>query len=131
MIGILIAGHGEIAAGVLSAAQLILGPIDQVETLALTVDLAPETFGDQVVAAGERLDTGDGLVILTDLRGGTPFNQSALATRDRRWAVVCGLSLPMFIQAIESRVTADLPDLIEQVKAAAADGIVSIKGKAV
>lgn len=126
MIGVLVVSHGDFAAGMLSAATLIMGPMEQVAALGLQAGDAPEAFGEAVTEAGRSLDSGEGLIILADLAGGTPFNQSCLASRGRGWHVISGVSLPMVLQAVSTRSFTDLSALIEETMAAGRDGIRSI-----
>ena len=81
--------------------------------MALSIDPAdsPESVREKVDRAIKQINVGDGVLILTDLFGGTPTNLSLSFLEEGKVEVVTGLNLPMMIKAINSRGEHDLPTL--------------------
>ncbi len=97
MVGVLILSHGGVAKALLASARTIAGELPGFEALALSWDSDIEEAHRKVREALQRLDRGDGVLILTDLYGATPSNV-ALAFRDAgRVEVISGVNLPMVV----------------------------------
>lgn len=78
MIGIVLISHDDFCVGMLHAAEMICGDLGgQIVTVGLAKDAPVETFDEALRRAVKTVDTGDGIVILADLAGGTPFNRAA------------------------------------------------------
>lgn len=98
MVGVLILTHGGLAEELLSAAKTIAGDLDGFEALALNwVDSLDDVEG-KVGAALVRLDQGDGVLVLTDIFGGTPSNVVASFKAQRQVEAVSGVNLPMVLR---------------------------------
>ena len=98
MVGILILTHGGLAEELLAAAKTIAGDLEGFEALALSwVDSIDEVEA-QVGAALERLDHGDGVLVLTDVFGGTPSNVAKRFQEVRQIEAVAGVNLPMVLR---------------------------------
>lgn len=108
MVGIILASHGAFAEGIKESAQMIFGNQDKFEAVVLKPSMGPDDFRANLEAAIERLDC-DEVLFLCDLWGGTPFNQSSavLDGHEDKWAIVAGLNLPMVIEALSERFTAE------------------------
>lgn len=123
-IGIILVAHGKYGSAVLRAAESIVGP--QEDCVSISVDVAHEV--DDTVArlddAAERLNRGEGVIVLTDMFGGTPTNIALSLLANNRAEVVTGVNLPMLLKVIEMRTTANLADLAAMAASAAKDGIV-------
>lgn len=103
MQGILLVSHGDMAKGMLDAAQLFMGEdIPQLDFLGLKKEDSAEAFGKQIGEKLKALDTGDGVLVLADLFGGTPCNQTLFQLRDGI-EVVAGFNLATLIEALSSR----------------------------
>ncbi len=104
MPGILIVTHNQIGHEMLRSAETILSKkLDSVFTIAIPGDLKPDAVGhyaDQVKAAIETLDKGDGVLILTDLYGSTPSNLAHYFAKDNNVIILAGLNLSMLIRII-------------------------------
>jgi len=98
---IVIAAHGDLAAALLSAAELICGPIDELRAVGIQPHDSPESFGERLAAAvGE---PGPPVLILTDLVGGTPNNVALTVVRGRPSAfVISGVNLAVVMEAAMS-----------------------------
>ena len=90
----------------MDAAELITGPVTQVETLSLRREDNVNDLNAAFLAALDRVDTGDGVLVLADLLGGSPCNVASMNLRERSYRVLSGVNLPMFIEALSSRDSA-------------------------
>lgn len=102
MVGILIASHGALAAGLLDSASMIVGQPELVKAESLQPEDSPDGFLDRLSKSALELDRGDGVLVLTDLFGATPAN-SALHLVSDKVEVLTGVNLPMLIEAIMNR----------------------------
>ncbi|BCX16555.1 MAG: PTS fructose transporter subunit IIA [Geminicoccaceae bacterium] len=108
MIGIVLVTHGRLAAEFLAAVEHVVGPQPQARAICIGVDDDIERRRAEIVQAVREVDTGQGVVILTDMFGGTPSNL-AISTMDRPGVeVVAGVNLPMLIKLASVRATEPL-----------------------
>jgi mannose/fructose-specific phosphotransferase system component IIA len=99
---IVIAGHGGFPSGLLSAAQLICGQLDEVRTVELQPSDTPESFHERLLAAMPASHDHP-VLLLTDLVGGTPHNMCLLLARRRPTAVlISGVNLAVLMEAAMS-----------------------------
>lgn len=119
MTGILLAGHGSFASGLLHASTLFFGTQPQLAALELHNGDDAQAFRTRMTALLAELDTGDGCMILTDLFGGTPCN-CAMALQSERVRVLAGVNLPMLMEALSQR---DIQLDAEMLAQAGRDGI--------
>jgi len=98
MIGGLIVTHGRLAIELLNAAETITGEIDHIAAVSLGWHDDVGTAAVMVQKALERVNTGDGVVILTDMFGGTPTNIASTFLNDGKVEIVTGVNLPMLIK---------------------------------
>lgn len=76
MLGVLLVSHGNMAEGMIDSVKMFFGPdLEQIDFLSLKLDMAIDDFKEALTMKLSSLDQGDGVVILTDLLGGTPANQ--------------------------------------------------------
>ncbi|MFM1525215.1 MULTISPECIES: PTS sugar transporter subunit IIB [Helcococcus] len=110
MLGIILASHGSLAEGVKEAGQMIFGQQSNLATCTLMPNEGPDDIRNKIESAIKSFDNQDQVLILADLYGGTPFNQSSalLAGKEDKWAIVAGLNLPMFIEALSSRMDPEM-----------------------
>ncbi|WP_374643267.1 PTS sugar transporter subunit IIA [Tabrizicola sp.] len=106
MIGIVIVAHGGLAREYLSAVEHVVGKQDGVRAIAIEDDHDRVAKQAEICAAADAVDTGQGVVLVTDMFGGSPSNLSlpACATTGRR--ILYGANLPMLIKLAKSR---DMP----------------------
>ena len=98
MIGAVIVTHGQLATELVSAAEMIVGEINHITSVSIgwhdDVDVAHE----HIARAIHRVDAGAGVIILTDMFGGTPTNIAATFLDKAKVEVVTGVNLPMVIK---------------------------------
>lgn len=103
MVGIVIMSHGSLSTGIVEAAEVILGPIEQIATVSLKPGEGIEELNADFIAALERADTGDGVLVLTDLIGGSPCNVASMSLAEKPYQLLSGFNLPMLIEILSSR----------------------------
>lgn len=105
MVGIVLASHGELAAGVRQTSSMVFGDQENVAVVSLEPSMGPDNFRANLEKAVATLEDQEQVLFLVDLWGGTPFNQTtAFAKGHDTWAIVTGLSLPMVIEAFSARI---------------------------
>lgn len=125
MVGIILASHGGMAKGMLESAQMIMGELEQVQALALNPQDDPLSLAEKMKEAAKAVDTGDGVILLVDLMGGSPSNASAYLAKDGV-PVITGMSLPMLLELLGMRFEFS-ESLIEHVMEAGKSGIMDIR----
>lgn len=123
-IGIIIVAHGGYGTAVLSTAESILGP--QEDCVSISVDAAHdvEDAMRRLRDAVARLDRGDGVIMLTDMFGGTPTNLALSFLEKHKAEIITGVNLPMLLKVIEARSDMPLAELAAQADEAGKAGIV-------
>ncbi len=111
MIGIVIVAHGGLAREYLSAVEHVVGKQDGVRAIAIEDDHDRSAKQQEICVAADAVDTGQGVVLVTDMFGGSPSNLSlpACATSGRR--ILYGANLPMLIKLAKSREMS-VPDAV-------------------
>jgi PTS system mannose-specific IIA component len=98
MIGVLITTHGNVGNELIRAAELIKGPLKRVAHVSVDQSKSFEELKKEISAAIKKLDQGQGVLILTDLFGGTPSNLSLALLKPGKVEVVTGVNLPMMLK---------------------------------
>ncbi|HMC35381.1 MAG: hypothetical protein AUG04_02035 [Deltaproteobacteria bacterium 13_1_20CM_2_69_21] len=96
MIGVVVATHGKLAEEMIRTAETVVGHLDQVVPVSV-VAAAPDMRAI-LKAAIQRVDQGDGVLLLTDLLGGSPTNLCVSFLTERKVEVVTGINLPMLLK---------------------------------
>ncbi len=117
MIGIVLVTHGRLAAEFRAAVEHIVGSQDSIATVAIGPDDNIEMRRRDVTEAIAGVDGGDGVIVLTDMFGGTPCNLAISVMEAGRVEVIAGVNLPMLVQLVRVRGETSLADAV----AAAAD----------
>ena len=122
MIGVVLVTHAHFGEELLKSAQMILGP--QENCIALGIDVSTPMGGmlDEIRGAVAQTDTGTGVVILTDMFGGSPSNLSLSLMGTGKVEVVTGVNLPMLLKILGSRGLG-LAKLAAEAKPAGKSGI--------
>lgn len=106
-IGIIIASHGEFAAGIHQSGSMIFGDQEKVQVVTFMPSEGPDDLYAKFNAAVAAFDAEDEILVLADLWSGSPFNQASRVmgeNPDRKFAIITGLNLPMLIQAYTERL---------------------------
>lgn len=104
MIGILLISHGNMASGIKSSLNMFFGDeIPQLDTLCLSENTSPESFGEEIGNKIKELDTDDGVVVFADLIGGTPCNQ-AFKYISSKVVLIGGMNLPIIMEFLGQRL---------------------------
>jgi mannose/fructose/sorbose-specific phosphotransferase system IIA component len=122
-------GHGELADGIRSAVEMIMGAQDRLATVQLGPAADPAEISRQIEQAldGMAVEARTGALILADLAGGSPANAAAAVFLQRRHLrLVAGLSLPMALEVLGDRFGRSAEDLAEVAVAAGRQGAVDV-----
>lgn len=125
MVGIILASHGEFANGIKQSSEMIFGQQPDVQAVVLMPSEGPDQFRKKLEDAIASLSSQEQVLILCDLWGGTPFNQSSAVIKghEDKWAIVTGMNLPMIIEAYAQRLGSDdAHEIATHVCATAAEG---------
>ncbi len=112
MIGLVLVTHGRLATEFRSALEHVVGPQQQIETIAIGPEDDMEARRGDIIAAVAGVDTGDGVVVLTDMFGGTPSNLALSTMSPGRVEVVAGINLPMLIKLASLRDDTPLEEAV-------------------
>jgi len=122
-LGVVLVTHTEYGAWLLKAAEMILGPQQQCMSISVDVSQEVEQTVQKLKKAVADCDAGAGVMLLTDMFGGTPTNISLSLLGSRELEVVTGVNLPMLLKVLNSRQT-PLARLAQEAKEAGMKGIV-------
>lgn len=103
MIGIVIVAHGGLAREYLQAIEHVIGPQPGIRAVTIESDHERAAKQAEICAAADAVDAGHGVVIVTDMFGGSPSNLSLLACAPDDRRIVYGANLPMLIKLAKSR----------------------------
>ena len=108
MIGLVLVTHGRLADEFKAALEHVMGPQKQIEAVTIGAEDDSDLCRSDIIEAVNRVDSGDGVAILTDMFGGTPSNLAISAMEGGRIEVICGINLPMLIKLASLRGDAEL-----------------------
>ncbi len=123
MVGAVIAAHGRLAQELVSVAEFIMGEASSVEAISVDPTQDVQVLRREIQTAIKKVDRGRGVLILTDMFGGTPSNISLSFLEDAKVDVVTGVNLPMLIRLINAREKLTLAELAQQVRSYGCKGI--------
>ncbi len=122
MIGLVVVAHAKLASELINAAEMIVGPMDG----AVAVEIKPDDSVDTIrgaLASAMASVAADGIIIMTDMFGGTPSNMSLSFLEDNRVEVLTGVNLPMLIKFASDRSRLPVADLAAQIRDCGRDGV--------
>jgi PTS system mannose-specific IIA component len=125
VIGIVVVTHGQLANELVSAAEMIVGEIPNINAVSIGWQVNPEDAEREIKDAFERVERGQGVILLTDMFGGTPSNLSLTLLEKDKVEVVTGVNLPMLIKLVGLREQ-QKHDLLEVARLTCAQGKESI-----
>ena len=112
MIGLVIVTHGRLAEEFVSAMEHVVGRQRAVEAICIGPEDDMERRRQDILAAVDRVNDGDGVILLTDMFGGTPSNLAISVMEQTRAEVIAGLNLPMLIKLASVRARQSLEDAV-------------------
>ncbi|MEN0653074.1 MULTISPECIES: PTS sugar transporter subunit IIA [Hyphobacterium] len=113
MIGLVVVTHGRLAEELVAAAEHVVGELPACSAVCIGPDDDMEQRRDDIREAVESADRGEGVLILTDMFGGTPSNLAISLLEKGRIEVVAGVNLPMMIKLAEAREDQDVATLAD------------------
>ena len=112
MIGILVATHNQLGDALIESAGFIIGGRPKaLESISIDLNQNAESLRKKIADTIKKVDQKDGILILTDMFGGTPSNLSYSFLEEGRIEVLSGVNLPILIQAVNNRDKMNLADL--------------------
>lgn len=128
MYGIIVTGHGRFAEGLLEAAELILGKQTNIEAINFLKEESSVDLRDKIENAVNSMKGLEGIIFLTDLAGGTPFNTSVILSEEiNSCKVLGGTNLPLLIEILMNRELGEITELIEAGLSVGKDAIVAFE----
>lgn len=118
MVGVVLVTHPNLGDEFIRSAELICGKMANIVTVSIDTRKGVEELRRQIAEAIKKVDLGEGVLILTDMFGGTPSNMSLAFLREGEVEVLTGLNLPMLIKIFNCREGRKLPELAKMVKEA-------------
>ncbi len=118
MIGLVLVTHGRLAEEFKSALEHVVGPQDRVATICIGPDDDMEQRRQDILRSVEAVNDGSGVVLLTDMFGGTPSNLAISVMDGGSVEVVAGVNLPMLIKLASVRNEKSLADAVEEARSA-------------
>lgn len=118
MIGVVIVTHGKLACEFRAALEHVVGPQEQIETISIGPDDDLDARRSDMLAALASVDSGDGVVVLTDMFGGSPSNLAISAMEHSNVEVIAGVNLPMLVKLASVRGESGLDEAITQAQEA-------------
>ncbi|MEL7486886.1 MAG: PTS sugar transporter subunit IIA [Pseudomonadota bacterium] len=112
MIGLVIVTHGRLAEEFVAATEHVVGPQERMRAVCIGADDDMEKRREDIVTAAQAVDDGDGVIILTDMFGGTPSNLAISVMEKANAEVVAGVNLPMLIKLASVRAEAPLSESV-------------------
>lgn len=130
MLGIVIATHGTFSDGLKDSAEVIMGAVNNIETVNLAAGEDVQDLGAKLQEAVHTVDKGNGVIILVDLVSASPYNQSVLAISQLEEElqesvyVIGGVNLPMLLETINHQMlNTPVEEIAEQVIKQGSEGL--------
>jgi len=117
VIGLVVTTHGNLGAELLASVQMIIGPVRNASAVSITQEISMEDVRDAIAAAVAEVGSDDrGVIIVTDMFGGTPANVSMTFLEPQIVEVLTGVNLPMLLKFFNSQESLDLDELAGTLK---------------
>jgi PTS system mannose-specific IIA component len=123
MIGVVVVTHGQLATELVNAAEMIVGDLPQFTAVSIGWHDEVNDAREDIAKAIERVRGPEGVLLLTDMFGGTPSNLGMTFLEKDRLEVITGVNLPMLIKLAGSRQSADLLALAKEMRQHGRDAI--------
>jgi len=113
MIGVVLVSHANIAKEMLDVIQHIVGPQDKIKAISIFPEDDIEKKRLEILDSVKKVDSGKGVIVLTDMFGGTPSNLAISVMENEKIEVVAGVNLPMLIKMMSAREKKSIKELIK------------------
>lgn len=113
MIGVVLVTHGRLAEEFVKAAEHVHGPQKHMQAVCIGPEDDMEQRRADILAAVRAVEDGDGVVVLTDMFGGTPSNLAISIMNQAKVEVIAGVNLPMLVKLVSVRPTARLEEAVQ------------------
>lgn len=128
MIGIIVGTHGEFSREIVNSSEMIFGKQDNIGYVTFNTGESADNLVDKYESMIKELDCTDGVIIMVDLFGGSPYNAaSRVVINCENMDIVTGVNLPMLLEVFASRTYANLGELVEIAQTSGNAGIKSFK----
>ena len=114
MIGMVLVTHGRLAEEFIAATEHVVGPQKNIRAICIGPDDDMERRRNEILQAVAEVDTGSGVILLTDMFGGTPSNLAISLLDKGKVEVIAGMNLPMLIKLAKVREVEPLARAVEQ-----------------
>jgi PTS system mannose-specific IIA component len=111
MIGLVLVTHGNLALELISAMEHVVGPQTHVKAICIGPDDDMDGRRKEILEAAKSVNLGDGVILLTDMFGGTPSNLAISVMDKAKGEVIAGVNLPMLIKLASARVSGKLAEV--------------------
>ena len=118
MIGLVLVTHGRLADEFKAALEHVMGPQKQIEAITIGAEDDSDLCRSDIIEAVNRVDSGDGVAILTDMFGGTPSNLAISVMESGKIEVIAGMNLPMLIKLSSVRTSNNMASALHEAQAA-------------
>ena len=112
MIGIVLVTHGNLAREFIAALEHVVGPQQCVAAVCIGADDDMEKRRAEILESAKACDTGDGVIVLTDMFGGTPSNLAISVMEEAKVEVIAGINLPILVKLASIRGELALADAV-------------------
>lgn len=115
-VGGVIVSHGQVANELLAAAETIVGEMDHMTAISIGWHDDVENARNEIERAIEQVSQGAGVLVMTDMFGGTPTNIAAMFMNENKVEIITGVNLPMIIKLASYRNEASLEEIARDVE---------------
>jgi len=116
MVGILVVSHGRLAEALISSVEFLVGELKRIKGLSIWPKESKKEIKHRIQQKMAEIDDGDGVVILTDIMGGTPTNIALSFLEDEKVEVVTGVNMPMLLTLSSYRKGRSLKEIVRLAK---------------
>lgn len=127
MVGILIVSHGRLAEALIASVQFLVGNLQKIRAVPIWPKDKGKELRDRIQKGISEVDEGDGVVILTDVFGGTPTNLSLSFLKEEKVEIVTGVNMPMVLTLSSYRKGRSLKEVSKLVKKSGRRSIILAK----
>lgn len=115
-IGGVIVSHGRLANELLAAAETVVGELNHIAAVSIGWHDDVELAKNEISRAIKKVSSGNGVLLLTDMFGGTPTNVSAMFIKENEVEIVTGVNLPMVVKLASQNQELTLPEMAKEVE---------------